>query len=172
MIELDFLSVDRAVEDDRWSPLARSPLARVLAAHGDLGLEDVSLTTGKFEARGDVGSLGPDGTEIIRVSDDKALVLCPYERVGATREALAASGAFVVDLTGALAGLRIDRPDAETLVRRLTDLPLDALPTVGALAHVQAWILRDGPTAFRIFFAQEYGDYVGEVVVDAAEGLA
>jgi len=35
---------------------------------------------------------------------------------------------------------------------------------------VPALVLRDGPR-FRIFFAQEFGHYVGEVVLDVLEGL-
>ena len=105
------------------------------------------------------------------ITDRRALVLCPFERVGAVRAALAHSEEVVLDQTGALAGLRIERPDAETLMRRLTALDLDALPAVGSVAHIQAHVLRDGPTVFRLFFPQEYGDYMGEVVLDAAEGL-
>jgi hypothetical protein len=70
-------------------------------------------------------------------------------------------------MTAALAGVRVE---GETLMGRLTDLDLDELPAVGPVAHVQAYVLRDGDV-FRLFFPQEYGHYVGEVVVDAAEGL-
>jgi sarcosine oxidase gamma subunit len=42
---------------------------------------------------------------------------------------------------------------------------------VGAVAHVQAYVLRDDAETFRLFFPQEYGHYLAEVVVDAAEGL-
>jgi len=59
----------------------------------------------------------------------------------------------------------------ETLMRRLTDLDLDALPAVGAVAHVQAYVIRDVGDTFRLFFPQEYGHYLAEVVIDAAEGL-
>jgi hypothetical protein len=55
-------------------------------------------------------------------------------------------------------------------MRRITDLDLDALPAAGAIAHVQAVVLRDGD-AFRLFFGQEYADYVAEVVIDAHEGI-
>jgi sarcosine oxidase gamma subunit len=74
----------------------------------------------------------------------------------------------VVDQSAGLAGLRVR---GEGLLRRLTDLDLDELPAVGALAHVQAFVLRDDEETFRLFFPQEYGHYVAEVVVDAAAGL-
>ena len=172
MIDLEFLSPDRAETEGGWSPRRRSPLERALAARGtELGIEDVSLTYGILEVRGDVNGIPTRGAEMVPVTDRKALVLCPFERVDGVRKAVARGDAFVIDQTGALAGLRIERPDAETLMRRLTDLDLDDLPAVGAVAHVQGHVVRDGPTGFRIFFPQEYGDYMAEVVVDAAEGL-
>ena len=171
MRELEFLSPDRIESGKRWQPLARSSLAHGLGSRGsELGIEDVSLATGKLEVRGDVESIVVDA-EVIRITDRRALVLCPFDRVGAVRDDLAGSAEVVLDQTGALAGLRIERPDAETLMRRLTELDLDALPSVGAVSHIQAHVLRDGPSTFRLFFAQEYGDYMADVVLDAAEGL-
>jgi hypothetical protein len=76
----------------------------------------------------------------------------------------------VIDVTGALAGLRIARPDAATLMRRLTDLDLESLPAAGAVAHVPA-IVRGGGASFELFWPQEYGHYLAHVVVDTAEGL-
>jgi hypothetical protein len=70
-------------------------------------------------------------------------------------------------MTGALAGLEVE---GEQAVRRLTDLDLDALPAAGKVAEVPAVVLRDGER-FRIFFPQEYGHYVAEVVLDVLEGL-
>jgi sarcosine oxidase gamma subunit len=67
-----------------------------------------------------------------------------------------------------LAGLQVH---GEALMRRLTELDLDELPAVGAVAHVQAYVIRDGGETFRLFFPQEYGDYLAEVVIDTAEGL-
>ena len=74
---------------------------------------------------------------------------------------LAGARRSVVDLSAALAGPR--RSTGETLMRRLTDLDLDASRPSGSLAHVHALVLRDGET-FRLFFPQEYGHYVAEVV--------
>ena len=171
MIELEFLSPDRVASDTGWHPLPRSPVAHGLGSRGrELGIEDISLSTGKLEVRGDVRAISLDA-EVVCVSDRRALVLCPFERVGAVRDALASAGEVVLDQTGALGGLRIERPDADTLVRRLTALDLDALPAVGSVAHIQAYVVRDGAAAFRLFFAQEYGDYMADVVLDAAEGL-
>jgi hypothetical protein len=60
----------------------------------------------------------------------------------------------------------------ESLLRRLTDLDLDALPAAGTVAHVHALVLRDEGETFRLYFPQEYGHSVAEAVIDAAEGLA
>jgi len=72
------------------------------------------------------------------------------------------------DLGKGLAGIQVS---GERLLRRLTDLDLDALPATGMVAHVRATVLRDGD-AFQIFFPQEYADHVAEVVLDAIEGLS
>jgi sarcosine oxidase gamma subunit len=69
-----------------------------------------------------------------------------------------------------LAGMEIEGPQVETLLRRLTDLRLDRLPAVGAVAHVRALVAPAG-NGYRLWFAQEYSDYLAEVVIDAAEGL-
>jgi sarcosine oxidase gamma subunit len=71
-----------------------------------------------------------------------------------------------------LAGIELEGPRAETLLRRLTDLRLDALPAVGAVARVRALVVSAGADRYRIWFPQEHSDYLAEVVVDAAEGLA
>jgi sarcosine oxidase gamma subunit len=70
-----------------------------------------------------------------------------------------------------IAGIELAATDAETLLRRVTDLDLERLPAVGALAHVRALVQRPEPGRFRIWFAQEYADYLAEVILDAAEGL-
>jgi hypothetical protein len=69
-----------------------------------------------------------------------------------------------------LAGLELEGPDAERAVRRMTDLDLTALPSVGALAHVRALVQRPERERFRIWFAQEYSDYIAEVALDAMAG--
>jgi hypothetical protein len=168
---LDFLSPDLAEARDGFAPALRSPVGRALGTRGaELGIEDVSLSTGKIEIRGEFNDLELDGADVFEVTPERALVLCPYERAGVIRAEMR-QHFRTVDMMGALAGLRIERPDAVTLMRRLTDLDLDSLPAVGAVAHIQAYVLRDSETSFRLFFPQEYGDYVGDVVLDAAEGL-
>ena len=171
MNELEFLSTDRARAGDGFDPVARSPLARGLGTRGaELGIEDVSLSTGKIEVRGAVTDLEADGFDIVRITPTRALILCAFAETAEIREKLR-ERFLAIDVTGALAALRIERADAARLMRRLTDLDLDALPAVGAAAHIPVHLVRDGETTFRLFFPQEYGDYFAEVLIDAAEGL-
>jgi hypothetical protein len=159
---LDFLSPDRAAPQGVW----RSPLERALQ-HAPAGIVDISVT-GKLDVRGDVGSLRSRALEIVRITPERALVLCDFTRTAEIRAKLR-ERFFVVDMSAVLAGLQVR---GETLMRRLTDLDLDSLPAVGAVAHVQGYVIRDGDETFRLFFPQEYGHYMAEVVIDAAEGLA
>ena len=161
MSHLDFLSPDLAAPDAVW----RSPLERALA-HAPDGIEDLSRT-GVLEVRGDVEGLDEGGGEVVTLTPDRAFVLCSFEDTAARRGQLAGDGRLVVDLSAGWAGLSFR---GETVLRRLTDLDPAALPAVGAVAHVQALVLRDDAETFRLFFPQEYGHYVAEVVVDAAQG--
>jgi sarcosine oxidase gamma subunit len=159
--DLGFLSPARATDAAVW----RSPLERALA-HAPVGIEDVSRT-GMLEVRGEVGDLD-DGFAVVKLTPQRALVLCDFREVPAVRARLRPQFRSVLDQTAGYAGLRIQGP---ALMRRLTDLDLDDLPAAGALAHVQAIVLRDDEHTFRVFVPQEYGHYVAEVVVDAAEGV-
>jgi hypothetical protein len=161
LTHLDFLSPDLAAPDAVW----RSPLERALA-HAPDGIEDVSRT-GVLEVRGDLSGLDADGCEVVKLTAERALVLCDWERVRNTHAKLRQQFR-VTDLSAGWAGLRLR---GEAVLRRLTDLDPAALPAVGAVAHVQALVLRDDEETFRLFFPQEYGHYVAEVVVDAMKGL-
>jgi hypothetical protein len=66
-----------------------------------------------------------------------------------------------------VAGVEIGSPVAERLLRRLTDLDLDALPAVGAFAQVRAFVVRESSDRYRVWFPQEYGDYLARVILDA-----
>jgi sarcosine oxidase gamma subunit len=167
LTELAFLSPDRAAPDAR----AVSPLARALAG-APSEVADLSLALAKLEVRGDLAALDlPAGVEVVSVTPRRALLLCPYAE-GARLRAALAGRAFVLDLTGALAALAVRGPHAERALRRLTELDLDALPAVGAVARVQAYLLADpAGGGYRILVAQELGHYLAEVVLDALAGL-
>jgi sarcosine oxidase gamma subunit len=157
---LEFISTRPA---PGFHPRLRSPLGALGA-----GFEDLSLTFAKFEVRGDVE--GISGEDLIRITPERGLVVAPIEDREALEARLRERVATVIDVTGALAAVRIERPDAATLMRRLTDLDLENLPAAGAVARVPA-IVRGGGDAFELFWPQEYGHYLANVLVDTAEGL-
>jgi len=157
---LAFLSPDAARAGDGFEPRLASPLARALAEQD--AVRDLSGLA-KIEVRGEVP--GGVDADVVRLGPHRTLLFCPYERGAELRRSLPGR---VFDVTAALAGLELR---GEQAMRRLTDLDLDALPAAGKVADVPAIVLRDGD-AFRIFFAQEHGHYVAEVVLDALAGIA
>ncbi|MDX6466770.1 MAG: hypothetical protein QOI27_1810, partial [Gaiellaceae bacterium] len=69
-----------------------------------------------------------------------------------------------------LAALEIE---GDALLRRLTELDLEALPATGPVARgVPALIQRLDGERFRLFVPQELGHYVCETVLDLVQGVA
>jgi len=146
----------------------------VLAGADPSVVRDLSLL-GKVEVHGDLDLIELEpGEELVRLAPRRGLVL----REGSTaslRERLGAAGFRVFDRTAVYAAVELR---GEALLRRLTDLDLDALPAVGGLARgVQAIVLRsrgrgDNADTFRVLVPQELGHYVCEVVLDLSEGLS
>lgn len=159
---LDFLSPSRCVAD-----ALASPLARALAAADPELVRDLSLDP-KVEIRGDLELVdAAAGEQLIRLTPRRGFLLLDGDPVEAV-DRLRARGLRAYDATGALAGLAIE---GERLLRRLTDLDLDKLPTAGSFARIGAILVRDEGERFRVYFPQELGHYVAEVVLDAIEGL-
>jgi sarcosine oxidase gamma subunit len=158
-VNLDFLSPALA------EPAPRSPLGRALEGSG---VRDLSLVHGVLDVRGDLAGHPMEGVEIVKLSPDRSLVLVPYADAPSLRSWLEARGVSAVDVSGGYAGLEVG---GETVLRRLTELPLDRLPAVGMVGHISCVVLRDGER-FRLFFRQEYADYMGELVRDTLEGVA
>jgi hypothetical protein len=157
--ELAFLSPGRASAEAVW----RSPLERALR-EAPAEISDLSLT-GKIEIRGDLPR-SVRGGELVRITQTRGLVLCDFTKTVDLLESLSADY-LAIDVSASLAGLSVR---GEQLMRRLTDLDLDALPAAGSVAHIQALVTRDGDS-FALWFGQEYADYLAEVVIDAWEGL-
>lgn len=158
-MNLDFLSPALA------EPAPRSPLAPALEGSD---VRDLSLVHGVVDVRGDLKGLPIEGVEIVRLSAKRSLVLCPYPDAPSLVGWLAARRIVAVDVSGGFAGLEVE---GEAVLRRLTELRLDGLPAVGMVGHVSCLILRTGER-FRLFFRQEYADYMGELVRDTLEGVA
>ena len=89
----------------------------------------------------------------------------PLER--ALRGAPAGVRDVSLELPEDLAGIEVA---GTQLLRRLTDLDLDALPATGIVAHVRATVSLNGEV-FRIEFPQEYADHLAHVVLDTIAGL-
>jgi hypothetical protein len=135
-----------------------SPLRHVLGP----AFTDVSHL-GKLEVRGDVGQL-----DALPLGPGRALLVLEGDAL-VERDRLVDLGYRVYDMTAGLAALEVE---GEDLMRRLTELDLDALPAVGAIARgTTALIERRGGERFRLFVPQELGQFVAEVVTDMTRGL-
>ena len=159
MSDLAFLSPGLATVEAVW----RSPLERALGG-APPDISDLSLT-GKIEIRGDLPR-SITGGELVRITSTRGLVLCDFTKAVELLEKLS-EDYLATDVSATLAGLSVR---GEAVMRRITDLDLDALPAAGAVSHVQAIVTRDGDS-FALWFGQEYSDYLAEVVIDAWEGL-
>jgi hypothetical protein len=157
--ELAFLSPGRASAGAVW----RSPLERALR-EAPPEITDLSLT-GKLEIRGALPS-SLKGGQLVQITSTRGLVLCDFTKTVELLERLS-KNYLAIDVSANLAGLSVR---GEALMRRITDLDLDALPASGAVAHIQAIVTRAGDS-FALWFGQEYSDYLAEVVIDAHEGL-
>jgi len=191
MTSLDFISPDRAKADLGFSPVLRSSMERHQREHGAtfeerdgwlvpvafpdeatrlarVGLVDLSHL-GKLEVRGD----GPpeESKDVLvwyRIRPDLSLVLCAFRDTFLLRSTLARRFELVLDETGARGILALTGPEARSVLRRLTHL--HEFPSSGPLGHVGVHVLeRDG--AYWIVFPQEYGHYLWEIAMDAAEQL-
>ena len=159
---LTFLSPTRCAEGTTTSPLRRALEGADPATTRDLSLEGI------VEVRGAVDSLAPEaGEELLRLSPRRGFLFTDADPVEVV-DRLRAAGALAYDATGAYAGLAIA---SEQVMRRLTDLDLDAIPTAGPFAHVTALFRRGADGWFHVYVHQELGHYVAEAVLDALAGL-
>jgi hypothetical protein len=144
-----------------------SPLRRALEGADPEQVRDLSLE-GIVEIRGSLDTVVPAaGEELLRLSLRRGFLFTgadPMAAVGRVR----AAGALAYDATAAYAGIAIA---SEQVMRRLTDLDLDSIPTAGPFAHVTALFRRGGDGWYRVYVHQELGHYVAEAVLDAIAGL-
>ena len=144
-----------------------SPLRRALEGAGPEQVRDLSLD-GIVEIRGNLDAVVPaSGEELMRLSPRRGFLFTagdPTEVV----ERVRAAGTLAYDATAAYAGIAIA---SEQVMRRLTDLDLDTIPTAGPFAHVTALFRRGADGWFHVHVHQELGHYVAEAVLDAIAGL-
>jgi hypothetical protein len=175
---LDFLSPSRCAADT-----LSSPLRRALETVSDTGVRkdgafgapsgsqrlvgDLSLH-GNVEIRGDLDFVQPlAGEELVRLSHRRGFLFTSDDPAGAATR-IREQGVLAYDVTGGWAGFALV---GERLMRRLTDLDLDALPAAGPFARVPAIVLRDEGERFRVYVPQELGHDVVLAVRDAIDGL-
>ena len=159
--DLAFLSPGRASAEATW----RSPLERALQGAPPRHLRPLARPGRSRSAATLPKSV--KGGELVRITPNRGLVLCDFTKTVELLEKLSKDH-FAIDVSASLAGLSVR---GEAVMRRITDLDLDALPAAGAVSHVQAIVTRDGDS-FALWFAQEYSDYLAEVVIDARGGAA
>ena len=185
MAELDFLSPTNVRSDSRFQPTGKSPMHRRLQEagaefeerngwlvavrvpgeeHRALGIRDVTHAYAVYEGE-DGGWLDVPEGHVHQVPSGHTFIAVPSARGAAIPEDF-------LDMTAAYAALEIAGAGAETVMCRLTALDLTDLPAVGPVAHVRAFVFRAGAESFLVFFPQEYGHYLWEVAVDAAEPLS
>jgi hypothetical protein len=159
---MNFLSPSHCLPETLTSPLRRAFEQADPSAVRDLSLEGV------VEIRGDVEAVPVrESEELVVLSPRRAFLFTKDDPVAVVARARAA-GALAYDATGALAGLAIAD---ERVLRRLTDLDLDAIPTAGPFARVTALFRRGDDGWFHVYVQQELGHYVAEAVLDALAGL-
>lgn len=156
-----FLSPSRCGEGTTTSPLRRA-----LDGADPEAVRDLSLA-GIVEIRGDVVAVAARaGEELVALSPRRAFLFTGGDPADVAARVRAA-GARAYDATGALAGIAIA---SEQVVRRLTDLDLDSIPTAGPFARVTALFRREDGW-IHVHVAQELGHYVAEAVLDTLAGL-
>ncbi len=188
MSALDFLSVSATTGTGASRPLARSSMDRRQREAGatfeeregwlvpvslpdeeqwlrSVGVADLSHLS-IFEVRASDPEVKGEDVVWYRISDRRSLVLCPSTHAASVRADLGER--FVLDLSGALSVLALAGPEAATLLRRLTHL--HHLPASGEVAHINAHVLVVAEMTW-IVFAQEFGHYLWDVVVDRASAL-
>jgi glycine cleavage system aminomethyltransferase T len=185
---LDFLSASGSADAKGFHPVARSSMDRRQRDAGAIfeerygwlvpvyipgeadrvavaGVADLSHLC-VTEVRPSEPVLGGEGILWYRLSDRRSLVIS--DRAGAVALREEAGARTVLDLSGALSIIAVCGEEADTVIRRLTHL--HHFPSSGEVAHVNAHVLKPGD-AYWIVFAQEFGHYLWDVVVDRAAAL-
>lgn len=125
-------------------------------------------------------------TRICKLTDEEALVLTAPATAQETLDSLGSLAAgqphtHIVDLTGALCGLRMRGPNAHAVLERLCPMDLgpdrlaDGSVVQSYVARVHAIILRRdnaGITGYDIYVDRDLGSYVWECLVEAGAPLA
>jgi heterotetrameric sarcosine oxidase gamma subunit len=226
-VSFEFLAPDAAVSDDRFAPVARTPMERdaraagarfelrdgwnvavgytsneqeLEAARRAAGWADVShLGTLELHASAEdlesiVGQVAGVSLELgtatrandawwLPLTNERAVIVCESAAVAGLRDRLeeAAAGATatvsVVDATSKYAAMTIVGPLAREVFARFS--ALDLRPSVtpvhafrpGSIARTPSMLVREGEDRFLFLFGWALGQYMWEIVSDAARHL-
>ena len=162
-MSVSFLSPSRCAAGTLVSPLRRALEGADPALVRDLSLEGV------VELRGDVDSIAAGaGEELVKLSPRRGFLFTGDDPAEVCERIRSGGGVLAFDATGALSGIAIA---SEQVLRRLTDLDLEQIPTAGPFARVTAIFRRGEDGWCHVYVQQELGHYVAEAVLDAARGL-
>ena len=124
---------------------------------------------------------GPAQVVLARLALDEILAVTPTDQAPSLAETLGGGPdrcAHVVDLTSALAGVRITGPEAGSLLARVTELDASpsALPDMGCaqtkVAEVHGTLLRmdlGGVPSYDLYFSRDFGEYMWDALMEAGE---
>ena len=165
-----------------------SPVGKISLQGEDLGhLLDpvfpsaIDLDIGSVRQLTATSDSGPSNIVLARLARDEFLALTPAGRNSSLVELLKEEPdhcAHVLDLTSALAGVRIAGPSAGPLLASLTELDLSdaAFPDLrcaqSRVAEIQGTLLRmdvAGLPCYELYITREFGQYMWEVLMEAGE---
>jgi sarcosine oxidase subunit alpha len=118
---------------------------------------------------------------VARLAQDEAMVLTAPDEVRGVAEALGPQPgrcAHLVDVTSALAGVRITGPASPSLLAGVTELNVEpnAFPSMGcaqgAFAEISGLLLRldlAGLLSYDLYFGREFGEYLWDALLEAGE---
>ncbi len=118
-----------------------------------------------------------DGAWLLPVTPTRALVVADPAATPALRDALAADGVHVLDVSTTFGALTIAGPLARETFARFCAIDLrDKVTPVhafrpGSVARTPGYVLREAPERYLMLFGAAYGEYVWQVVTDAARHL-
>ena len=141
----------------------------------------MELDTGSLRQMTAASNSGPSNFVLARLAMDDFMAVTPVGRNSSLVEMLEEDPdrcAHVLDLTSALAGVRIVGPSAGLLLASLTELDLSdaAFPDLSCaqsrVAEIQGTLLRideAGLPCYELYVTREFGQYMWEVLMEAAE---
>ena len=158
-----------------------SPISKIFVQGESVGQIVKELSASEV---GHVSSLSLNNNEHLaaRLADDHMLIITATDQLTLTTEALAQNwgSTSIINMTSALAGIRLAGPLAQELISRLTDLDISArgFPDYScaqsSLAHVHTIVVRSdnhGLLSYDLYISRDLGQYMWDEVSKAGHDL-